>query len=1669
MKKHLKWIIPVSIVLVLALAAGGAFLLFSQNQQQTSVPADVKLCWNINGSDYRGDPTVTPSRPRDDNGLYFINFASDGEQLRLQVTEDVIKKGIDMHDLVGLVLDEKGIVTDFYAVEDCTGGYAADEYFVVSIDGNTVTCNSAPMYDGFTVSFDINENTKIYRNDGNSPLTGMPTQIAAEDEITAIKDKDGNVILVYVSPLESIPDVYWNVTRKYNSTSKSTTREADLLGYYTYEMAVRGAPITVRTRDMSVANAMDRIAGRNMVLTFDEEGLVTGVTEGSKVTGNYLASWCAVTAIDGKNLEFTRVLSGSNQGTVYTGVAANNFVAYDVSGMNEIMGAETELKIGDTVHCLTNKRGQVCIAFVVDRVAESPLYWNVERRYNSTTKQTTRHVKADGYYHVRVAVEGKQMTVRVKDRALVNAMDNKAAKHFGLKLNGDIVEAVYTAAQATGGTYFASWCDVTKIENGVVTAVRTKSGSNHGTFYSCKMAPDCKVYNVTSAATLVGEETELRVGDEIHGQTNMNGELVVIYVVGHRTVVGAKIYWNVNRKYNSTTKLSTRTPDADGWYTFLLACEGEQVTVKTKDAAIVQKMDAKADRYFGLKVNKDGEITRYMSADSVTGGSYFASWCDVIEIDGDYVTAERTISGSNQGEKYTAKMQKDVQVYNVSDNYISFVGEKTELRVGDRIQGHKNIYGGLAVIFVVSRPDIPGEPDHFHCACNGNSVGVGDHVCDNETGWSAWINPRRLPTSGNWYLTTDVQLEATVSIPVGSTLNLCLNGHTVTGYEGTSNALGVSSGLTITDCSPEAQWGSIIGQNDAYGSVMYIYENKSPATVNLFAGHLKSNLTEPKTKDGGLIYIGSNGANPAVLNIYGGTLTGVDAGEKVGGVINLIHGNTINVYGGTINGSNAKYGGAIYIGNGTVNVHGGTIDGGTAYNGGAIYIKKGGMNIYGGTIQNGEASFDGGNVYMENGTINIHGGTVTGGIAANEGGNFRYSGTINMYGGTVSYGGQKDGTTVTKKGGNFMSFGLLNIEGGTISYGKAKNAGGNISTWGKSSHVVLKNGVVEWGGASSGSNIYIANTTTSDRSKLTISGGIVRHGGNIFLDYGAATMTGGTVSDGFSVSKSSTLSISGAPVIAGRHDFNLKLSDGASLTIGDLTDGAKIYVTLSDTSQTFGQLTDVSDKAYFYSDNKELTIEMDSENRLYLKGKHTHCVCGGHYDDHSCANAQFAEWSDPNSLPTSGSYFLTTDVTLSSALTVPQGSTLTLCLNGHTVSRTSGTGSVFFVNTGLNITDCSAESKWGAVYSGIDTYGCVMYLYEHDGPTTVNIYAGNFYSTRTSQTKDGGLIYIGNQGKNLAKLNIYNGKFTGLDVGTAGGGVINIIKGGQLNMYGGTITGGTAQLGGGIRLTDASTFNMYGGTIENNHTTKNGGAVYAANTSTVSLYGGTIQKNTSDFDGAGVYLYNSAKLNIYDKALITNNTADNEGGNIRTNGSNVINMYGGVVSDGNAKSGGNLMLFGTLNMYSGTIKDGKAANLGGNINTWGSPKINLSKHADYPTAPVISGGKATTGGNVFFRGTAPTLTMSYGSITGGTATTGSCFHLTKGSATLSGTAVIDAVNIAGGTFAVGTFDEGASIGITMSTPGTFLTDCSDLTAFIKAANSAYEVIYDGSNMVLKAK
>ena len=74
--------------------------------------------------------------------------------------------------------------------------------------------------------------------------------------------------------------------------------------------------------------------------------------------------------------------------------------------------------------------------------------------------------------------------------------------------------------------------------------------------------------------------------------------------------------------------------------------------------------------------------------------------------------------------------------------------------------------------------------------------------------------------------------------------------------------------------------------------------------------------------------------------------------------------------------------------------------------------------------------------------------------------------------------------------------------------------------------------------------------------------------------------------------------------------------------------------------------------------------------------------------------SEWSEWSEGNSLPkSSGKYYLSTDVEISSVWTVPDGG-VTLCLNGRNINLNGKNISVG-KNRSLVICDCSSDTTQG--------------------------------------------------------------------------------------------------------------------------------------------------------------------------------------------------------------------------------------------------------------------------------------------------------------------------------------------------------------------------------------
>ena len=285
---------------------------------------------------------------------------------------------------------------------------------------------------------------------------------------------------------------------------------------------------------------------------------------------------------------------------------------------------------------------------------------------------------------------------------------------------------------------------------------------------------------------------------------------------------------------------------------------------------------------------------------------------------------------------------------------------------------------------------------------------------------------------------------------------------------------------------------------------------------------------------------------------------------------------------------------------------------------------------------------------------------------------------------------------------------------------------------------------------------------------------------------------------------------------------------------------------------------------------------------------HIHYLCGGDECNKvghtETDKVTFKAWEETSALPKAvGNYYLMNDVTLSSEYW-DHDNGVVLCLNGHTIT-VEAKDSGIIVGNGKTFTLCDCKDS-GKITHGTDSNG-----------------------------------------------EKYDGR--GVDVSQ-----------GTFNMYGGSITGNTANTGAGVSMYNG-TFNMYGGSITGNEaknlTTNSdnvgiGGGVYMEQNSTFNMYDGTISNNTGEY-GGGVNINSKSVFNmrggtIENNKATGNNTAFGGGGGVNIAGSTVdtFNMSGGTIRGNTTNTyGGGVYVGWNFNMIGGEITGNGAAKYGGGV------------------------------------------------------------------------------------------------------------------------------------------
>ncbi|WP_294429772.1 InlB B-repeat-containing protein [uncultured Treponema sp.] len=628
--------------------------------------------------------------------------------------------------------------------------------------------------------------------------------------------------------------------------------------------------------------------------------------------------------------------------------------------------------------------------------------------------------------------------------------------------------------------------------------------------------------------------------------------------------------------------------------------------------------------------------------------------------------------------------------------------------------------------------------------------------------------------------------------------------------------------------------------------------------------------------------------NPTTLSVSGGlhvTISNfkfdvtIQGDESDGAIINVSGSeSSVTLDSGTLFKGNARtYGGALPP-NGVIAVeNGGTLvmKAGSSIDNyyianGNVYVKEGGIfNMEGGTISNTGSIGQGGAVCVAGGNFNMSGGEIS-------------SNTTSIMKGTY-------GAGVTVKSGSFI------MSGGEIknntAYIWATQAG--LQTAGGGVFVYADGSFEMTGGTISGNKALNAEgaTGTPESSMLAYGGGVcLQASGSKIASF---TMTGGTISGNSAGTSGSGIGFIGS------------LDEG---TTGTITIGKDALIT--------------PDNDVYLPSN--VTITVDSA----LTGDDANPIKATITPQKYQSGLQILEAADGVNLETEYDYFAVTDEKLTSNTTYPWY--LTEDGKLETTIDPASSGVIYVGTVGENEGNVdTGDGSRSKPFESIEKAVEIMNNSEKDytilvGGTLIGAQSISGTINAKSITLEGlnGLDVSGEP------QDVLNGGFTETSLGTT-----LTINAATVTIRNLEITGGSAENGGGINVSNFAHLTIQEGTlITGNYATTNGGGIYS-NLSYFTMEGGTISSNsvTGNADGAGgggICITGGLGTGIsMSGGTITGNGSSNVGGGVYIGGNDSFEMTGGTITGNRATEGGSGVYVAELASGSGeySLKMGGSA------------------------------------------------------------------------------------------------------------------------------------------------
>lgn len=331
------------------------------------------------------------------------------------------------------------------------------------------------------------------------------------------------------------------------------------------------------------------------------------------------------------------------------------------------------------------------------------LYYNLDGyvyQNPNNTALSNRQPGAGGVYSIDFVVNGQPVTYTTTDAKLVDTID------FYQVLTMEVNEEGVIQKVGNPGKPISNRDTVQQVSEKEL--LLNSSFVYNGGQVTLPLAEDCQFYDVANG----GELTQPEVMDEVLAYSNHKGEATDVFIL--RRTPRTKLYWRLNRKYNTREDLTTREPDESGVYTIPFAVEGERVELQCKDMAVVTAIDAPTadEAAMGLVLDENGFISQMLPAYRGLRGRQLCSFYDVTAVEEDRFSVVNKQMSGVFGQTYSISLSQDCQIYDVSDG-ASSVGVPTDkLQVGDRVTVFSDSMGIATHILVQVR--LVDSPVYFN-------------------------------------------------------------------------------------------------------------------------------------------------------------------------------------------------------------------------------------------------------------------------------------------------------------------------------------------------------------------------------------------------------------------------------------------------------------------------------------------------------------------------------------------------------------------------------------------------------------------------------------------------------------------------------------------------------------------------------------------------------------------------------------------------------------------------------------------------------------------------------------------------------------------------------------------------------------------------------------------